>query len=275
MAGLLSAIPAYAADVSENTLTETYGPTSKQPQIKSNHSNHGADVGQFRTNFEHFSTWAYGTNRADIGVQQSNSQDPAARRGVGATQVYGGYFGTLSGNKVLGGQPFSWGPISDLRLDYGFAWNTKNSSLENRKKEILFGASLSFHVPGTLTIGAHVVQEWTHNGIVGKNFSYRPAALFTAYYEQPLTFTGLPLELQSVALVETPKGPDGFGKQTTFSFFSLTMLALDIGDLLLHRPGKVDALVGFQYWLNKVGDDPALKSGAVEETAVFGLRLHF
>lgn len=271
----LSAAPAYAADRSETTLSQTYGPTFKQPQIKRNHTNHGADVGQFRTNLERFDTWRYGTNRTELGFQQSNGQDPAARRGVGATQVYGAYFGTLSGNKLLGGKPFDWGPIADARVDFGFAWNTKNSSLENRKKEMLFGASLSFHVPGTLTIGAHVVQEFNHNGVVGRNFAYRPAALFTAYYEQPLGFTGLPLSFRSVAVVETPKGPDGFGKQTTFSFFSLSILALDIGELVLHRSGKFDALVGFQYWLNKVGDDPALKSGTLEQTALFGFAYHF
>lgn len=271
----LAAAPAYAGDVSENTLTQTYGPTFKQPNIKKNHSNHGADVGQFRTNFEHFDTWRYGSNRTELGFQQSNGQDPAAHRGVGATQVYGAYLGTLSGNKMLGGHPFDWDPIADARIDFGFAWNTKNSTLENRKKEVLFGASLSFHVPGTLTLGAHVVQEFNHNGIVGRNFAYRPAALFTAYYEQPLSSTGLPLSLRSVAVVETPKGPDGFGRQTTFSFFSLTMVALDVGELLLHRPGKIDALMGFQYWLNKVGDDHTIKSGAVEETALFGLAYHF
>jgi hypothetical protein len=275
LALLLSAAPVYAPDAAENTLSQTYGPTFKQPNIKKNHSNHGADVGQFRTNFEHSGAWTYGTTRLDLGVQQSNGQDPAARRRVGATQVYGAALVTLSGNRVLGGRPFDWGPISDVRLDFGSSWNTKNSSLENRKKEIMFGVSLAFHVPGVLTIGAHIAQEWNHNGIVGRNFAYHPAALFTAYYEQAFELTGLPLRLRSAAVVETPKGPDGFGRQTTFSFLSLTMVALDIGDLLLHRPGRFDALFGFQYWLNKAGDDHTIKSGSVEETALFGVAYHF
>jgi hypothetical protein len=273
--GLLSTVPAQAFELSENTLTETYGPTYKQPNIKKNHSNHGADVGQFRTNFEHYDIWQYGSNRVEIGEQQSNSQDPARSRGVGASQVYGAYFGTLSANRVLGGQPLTWGPVQDIRLDYGAAFNTKNSSLENQKKEVLFGGSVAFDVPGTLNLGAHVVHEWNHNGIVGKNFHYHPAAQITLYGEQPLGFTGLPLRVETIDVVETPKGRDGFGHETATSFFSFTALILDVGELLLHRPKKVDAFVAFQYWLNKAGDDHQIKSGAVEETAVFGVSYRF
>jgi hypothetical protein len=206
---------------------------------------------------------------------KSNGHDPKKGSRVGATQFYGNYLGFLSGNAVYGGSLFNFGPINDVRLDFGFNFNDKNSNLGNRKKEIVFGSSMRLNVPGTWLLAVHLVKEWNYNDIVKVHVNYDPALEIAIFGSEPLASTKLPLRIQTIAIVGTPKGKDGFGRQTVTSFLSETRLVLDAGELFLGKPKFFDIFVAFQYWLNKTGDDHTIKSGAVEQTAVFGTALHF
>jgi hypothetical protein len=273
---LLSAIvlPAWQSD---NQLMLTYAPTTKQPNLSTNHSNHGADIGSFRASIIHRDEWEYGSNVLILGFSKDNGHDP--KRGspnLGATQFFGSYRGLLSGNALTDSSIFSNAIVSDLRLSFGMDFNDKNSNLANKKKEGLVGVNVKFNVPvGYLSLGLHYVREWNYNAIVGKSVVYRGHFNAEALWIAPLTFTGLPLKYQLLVEVTTPKGKDGFGRQTVTEVFTQQRLVLDVGDLLWGRPKRLDAFVGLQYWYAKMGGNPHLKSGSVELTSLFGAALHF
>jgi hypothetical protein len=260
---------------SDNQLWQSYGPTYKQVNIPTNHTNHGSDVGAFRTNLYHLDEWKYGGNYANFGFIKSNGHDPKKGSEVGATQFYGSFLGYLSGNAIYGPQSFSFGPVKDLRLDFGLNFNDKNSNLGNKKKEIVLGPSVSIDVPGTLLFAVHLVKEWNYNDIVKVSVNYDPALQVAIFASQPLSFTPIPLRIQTIIVIETPKGKDGFRRNTVTNFLNETRLVLDLGQTLLNKPRRFDVFIGFQYWLNKTGNDHTIKSGAVEQTAVLGAAWHF
>lgn len=266
-------LPAWQSD---NALTLTYGPTYKQPNIPTNHTNHGADVGMFRVALSHRDDWQYGSNYLVFGVQKSNGHDPERNNpNFGATQFFGGYRGLLSGNALAGRPIFSNAIISDVRLSAGMEFNDKNSALSNKKKQMLAGINVKFNVPGTLVLGLHYSHEWNYNAIVHKSVIFNPSFEMELFAMQPLAFTGLPLRYELNLTLTTPKGKDGFGRQTVNELFTQQRLVLDAGALLWNEPKRFDMFVGFQYWYAKQGGDPTLKSGSVEETAIFGTILHF
>ena len=47
-----------------------------------------------------------------------------------------------------------------------------------------------------------------------------------------------------------------------------------MGKLIWDRPGRLDAFVGFQYWLNKFGNDPRTVQGSEEKTFLAGVSIH-
>lgn len=264
----LATTPHAVAQAPDTSLTESYEPTAKAVGTRQNRTNHGADVGQFNTNVQRLDVGPWGSTALSFGVQKSNGEDPIKGGSTGATQFYG------SANAALTlYRPETW--IRALRWDIGFDFNEKNSALQNRRKAISTGPSITLDTAGVTVIAAHVVQEWNHNGPRQRDFAYQPALQLVVFSERPTPLAGLPLRVQSTVIVETPKGRDGFGVKTAASLLTISELILDVGALAWHQPRRLDAFAGVEYWLNKTGSDHAVKSGAVEETALFGLTAHF
>jgi hypothetical protein len=274
VAAALFLLPAWESD---NSLTLSYAPTMKQPNLSTNKSNHGADIGGFRTFIAHRDTWQYGSNYLLFGFSKDNAHDP--KRGspdIGATQFFGGYRGLLSGNALVGQPVFSNPIVSDLRLSVGVEFNDKNSTLANKKKQALIGINIKFNVPepARLSLGIHYSREWNYNAIVGKSVIYQGGMQAEWLYVQPLP-VWLPIRYEFNGSVTSPKGHDGFGRQTVTEVFTQQRLIVDLGDLIWHQPKRLDGYVGFQYWYAKMGGNPHIKSGSVEQTAIFGTTLHF
>lgn len=82
----------------------------------------------------------------------------------------------------------------------------------------------------------------------------------------------------------TPKGkgirnpfnyPGGYYPGTGVEFLSRTNLVLDVGKLVWNQPNKLDAFIGFQYWLNKFGNvDRANFKGNEEKSFLAGIAFH-
>ncbi len=271
---------AHAFIFSDNSVALTYGPTYKEPGIPQNKTNHGTDISKFILSLQHFDVWEYGTNFINIDALFSNGHDPASPGNwgdPGAVEVYALYRGNFSGNAMTHSNMFTIGPVKDLRMELGGDFNTKNTVFAPEKKLIVAGPNISFNVPGFLNVGLHVAHEWNNNGIVGKSVSFAPTFELEIVWMQPLSFTGLPLKFDGFFNLVAPKGKDGFGNQTAVEILTQPRLVLDIGQLIIKKPNVVDFYVGFQYWLNKFGNDHTLpgNSGAVAETVFVGTALHF
>lgn len=237
-------------------------------------------------NVFHTDGWAYGTNLFSVDVLQSGSQDPAGDKfGVdprrGATEVYGLYRGTLSLNKMLDTRTFAVdGLVKDVALSYGADLNTKNTRFGPEKRLGVFGLSFAADVPvGFLNIRVHASKEWNRNGFgVGdfRSVEYKWAPEFEVAYSFPLTFTGLPLSLAGFNNIILPKGLYGTLNQfqTKTEWLSRTNIVLDVGKLVYGQPNKVDVFVGFQYWLNKFGNNPKNTINTEEKAFLFGVAFH-
>ena len=52
-------------------------------------------------------------------------------------------------------------------------------------------------------------------------------------------------------------------------------LTLDVGDMVFHKAHVVDAFVGWEYWLNKFGNNHSTTVGSLASGPYFGVGVHF
>ena len=265
-----------------------YKPFGKEPGVSDALHPGGTPIQKYIFGLTHFDVWNYGTNFFNIEFLQSDSKDPPAgaiaNAGTGATEIYGVYRGTLSGNSLTGTKAFSFGPIKDISLGFGGDFNTKNTTFGPSKKLLVIGPHIDFALPipgAVFGVSLNLAHEWNYNGIVGKAVSFRAAPEIETNYMIPLAFTGVPLRLEGYTNFVLPKGKDGFQNWSKLEINSDTKLALDIGKLA-GWGRSVDVFVGYKYWLNKFGNDHSLYTragtmanpGSVESTVFVGASWH-
>jgi nucleoside-specific outer membrane channel protein Tsx len=209
----------------------------------------------------------------------SADNDPAkgaAKGGEQAVELYGLYRGDLSLNGALGTSAFTLNPfLRDVSMQVGFDANTKNTSFAPAKKLLTFGPNFHFNVPGFLNIALHVAHEWNYNGIVGKSVDFDTTFEAEMVWAIPLAFTGLPLKFQGFMNVVAPKGRDGFGANTKTEVLAEPRLSLDVGALAFDKPNKFEMSLGYQYWLNKFGNNHENVPGSLASTVFVAARYHF
>ncbi|WP_292505991.1 hypothetical protein [Methylobacterium sp.] len=306
-AAVLCAMPALAADLdrrasalppevpssfflfSDTQVSYRWVMDAREPGIPATRGNplEGRSIPKNVLNISHANAWAYGTNFFSLDILKSGSQDPSGyafpnlgiQTGVGATEAYGLYRGTLSGNALTGTKAFSFpGFVKDVSLSYGTDLNSKNTSFGSEKRLVVAGLNFAFDVPaGFFNLAVHASKEFNRNGIVplparDTEFNFTPE--FEIVYNIPLPFTGLPLSLAGFNNIVMPKGKDGFGAETVTEFLSRTNLVLDLGKLVYDQPNRVDVFVGFQYWRNKFGNNAARVAGSEEKTFLAGVSFH-
>jgi len=250
-----------------------YGPMYREPGIygfvpKSILSMTYVDGGKMWSNF------------INLDLLFSMDNDPIKGRsapgGQQAVELYGLYRGDLSLNLAMPGDPFKLGNIlRDISLQVGFDANTKNTDFAPAKKLIVFGPNFHFNTPGFLNLAVHAAHEWNNNGIVNKSVSFDWTYEIEVVGMQPLTFTGLPLRLEGFFNLVGPKGRDGFGAGTKTEILTEPRLTLDIGQVAFDKPRKVDLSVGYQYWLNKFGNNSNQVPGSTASTIFVAMRYHF
>jgi hypothetical protein len=282
LASLIAAGQAWAFDFSDTSVSLTYGASYMEPGVvKSSDPNNGTPISKFILTLTHFDTYKYGTNFINVDALQSTDRDFANNSTRGATEVYVIYRGNLSGNAVLNTKAFSFGPVADVRLEFGGDFNTKNTTFAPEKKLLIIGPNFAMDMPkGFLNLGFHFSKEWNNCGVCGLSnsaVSFNPAFEFEAVFLYPLSdyLGGIPLRFDGFFNLVTPKGKDGFGDQTKTEILTQPRLVLDVGALAFKKPNTLDGYVGYQFWLNKFGN-PANEVPGSEASLVFvGTTFHF
>jgi hypothetical protein len=279
LAGMVAAGQAWAFDFSDTSVSLTYGASYMEPGVvKSSDPGNGTPISKFILTLTHFDAYKYGTNFINIDALQSNGRDPANNSTRGATEVYGIYRGNLSGNAVFNTKAFAFGPVADVRMEFGGDFNTKNTAFAPEKKLLIFGPNFSMDLPkGFLNIGLHISKEWNNNGIVNQAVSFNPAFELEVVWLYPLSdyLGGFPLRFDGFFNLVTPKGKDGFGDQTKTEILTQPRLVLDLGALAFKKPNTLDAYVGYQFWLNKFGNNAAAVPGSEASLVFVGTTFHF
>jgi hypothetical protein len=285
------AAPAPFFFVNDTQISVWYQTNAKEPGVFTAANPKGVSITKGVVSITHFDAWQYGTNFVNIDFLKSSNKDPstgsAIGTGDGALEVYGLYRGTLSLNAMLGTKALTIpGIIKDVSVGFGFDANTKNTTFGPQKRNVVFGTTLSFDVPGVLNVSAFAYKEWNHcgigPGICAANAEFGVAPRIEANYMLPLTFTGLPLRFSGFTNLTWPKGRDPFAQaglpccKTTTELLTQNRLVLDLGKLIADKPNAVDLFVGWQFWNNKFGNNHkiAVNGGSRESQFIFGLSWH-
>ncbi len=121
-------------------------------------------IGKNIFSLTHADGYKYGTNFFNVDMLQSDSADPAAGGGGGATEVFVVYRHELSIGKVTGWKT-AYGPIADMGITAGFDFNSKNDAFGARVHRPMVGPTINWAVPkGFFSTSLMYRMENNHNG---------------------------------------------------------------------------------------------------------------
>jgi len=267
----LGASPARALEWSDNAMRFWWGPAFAEPGNPNN-------VPKYILSFTHVDGYKWGGNYLNIDLLYSasfhgdNVQGLTEVKSAGAAEVYIVYRHTLSLNKITNSKTFEVaGVLRDVGIELGTDLNTKNNAFASRKIMPVAGVSASLNVPGFLNIGVLLDKEWNTNAIVGKEVTFDVTPMFTAAWGIPVYG---PLSFEGFALANLPKGKDGFGADTKTEVLLHPKAMIDLGYLWGSKGYQIGA--GWEYWLNKFGNDSNAPGslGAKQSTVFLEAALH-
>ncbi len=260
----MAALPAQASDFlwSDTYLNYRYLWQDKQPGTDK-------DVHENAVNLSHADAWTYGSNFFSLDVEQFTRQDATnvagnfdmngASKSTGSGEFYGLFRSTFSGDKIFATKAFSFGPIADIGLEIGADWCTQNDTFASNKKMIVIGPQFEIAMPkGFWNISIHAAHEWNTDAYYSNgssdNFDLVPE--FETAWLFPFNAGPVPLKFTGYANLIAPKGK-GSGDPTspghTTEILAHPKLMVDVGAVAGGAPGKIDAGVGYEYWLHKFG----------------------
>lgn len=291
---LSGALPAYAADWSDTSISYRYLPQESGFSLDRN--NQPLDVAKSIIQLTHVSGYKYGSNFFDVNFIKSDNNNPAddgtlpfgpaPGTGSGAVEVFGMYRHNLSLGAVSG-RDLKFGPVKDISLTAGFNLSTKNDFNGAATRAVVLGPTFHFALPaGFLNVGLLAYKESNNTafGITDPSgnvlsppgrVSYDWTAQLAAAWSVPF-HAGIPAKLQGFLAVTGPKG-----MLTKTETLLDTTVMFDIGSLV----GKKDTFyagIGYRYWNNKFGTDEGAagyqglvnKAGHVS-TPIVQLEAHF
>jgi hypothetical protein len=266
----LTGTAAQAQIFQDNVIGYRYGTKFEEPGLS---PVKGADVTKSILNYTHVDGYKWGSNFLSVDLLISDDTDPSVS-GKGAQEVYIVYRHGLSYGKITGNK-FKLGPIVDVGLNLGGDFNTKNTEFGSAKKLAVAGVYLAWGLPkGFLTTSFNYCQEWNQNGITNVSVHFDPNFCFEAAWAVPFQIGPANFKFTGFLNVVAPKGEDGFGAKTKTEVLTRPELLLDVG-AFWGKPNFVEAGVGYEYWLNKFGNDHKHDSGALAHTPMAIAKMHF
>jgi hypothetical protein len=161
-----------------------------------------------------------------------------------------------------------------MSIEAGANLETKNSSYAPSEKTIYVGPNLQFALPrGFFNVGLHLRKEWNHEGVLGRSESYDPGFNIEPTWMMPFVLSKAHFAFSGFADYNTPKGKDSFGTPTVGEFLIRSVVAMDVGGMLLGKSRLLDLSGGLWYWHNMYGK-PSSAPGAEQMTPIIGMSLH-
>jgi nucleoside-specific outer membrane channel protein Tsx len=275
---------AQALDWSDNSFSYRYGSNFKEPGVG---TGQGLDIGKNILAFTHVDGWKYGGNFLNVDMLISAGgafADRAVNSRDGATEVYAVYRTHLSLNKMTGSNAFAFGPIRDLRIETGIDLNTKNTAFAPHKIMPVLGPTIELAVPGFWSVSLFAEKEWNNNGIAnvrtdgtvdfsrGGNVEFNTTLMVATAWGVPLF--GLPLSFEGFGSVNLPKGKDGFNNETKTELLFHPKVMWDVGSAWGSPKSGYKLGVGWEYWVNKFGNDHNAVPGSLASTPFIEAAVH-
>jgi hypothetical protein len=207
-----------------------------------------------------------GTNLFVLDVLRSGAADQAVGGGGAAQELYALYQRTYSLSAITGNKD-GYGPFKDISLVARGDFGSKEDGFGARPRKLRLGMSVAMPLTaGFWNIGLQAYKHNDHNGITGRDVTYKVAPLLASSWMVPLagiaTFSGY-------ADVIGSKGKDGFGAETATEVLVFAKLMLPLGASGVH------AGIGYEYWKNKYGTDSSHVPGAKHATPLLLAEYHF
>jgi hypothetical protein len=257
-----------------NTLSYWYGANYRTPFVLVPNTGKAADIARNSIEYTHVSSAAMLSNFADMTVAMSNMAELASGGGTGATEVYVILREGFGLNELTHSTALSKGPLRNVSLELGANLETKNSSFAPAERTIYIGPKLVFAVPkGYFNVGLHFRKEWNHEGVLGKSENYTSDFNIEPTWMLLFKVGRAQLAFSGFAEYNSPKGTDSFGTPSVSEYLVKSVVAVDIGALLMHKPQLVDLNAGLWGWHNEYGKS-ASEPGAKQLTPLVGITLH-
>ncbi|MEO8006846.1 MAG: outer envelope protein [Betaproteobacteria bacterium] len=259
---------ASAEEFSDTSIGWRYGTKFAEPF-------EGNDIHKNVIDFQHASSYKYGTNFFNADLLLSDKRDPG-ENSEGAQEAYIVYRNTIDIGKVLDREFKYGGIIRGFGATLGFDWNTKNDALYGSKKRMLVaGPTLMMDVPGFLNIS--VFELWESNAPIGisNRYNYDPHPMLDIVWGIPIGDS--PFIWQGYLDFAASKGKDEFGGDTAPETHLDTQIMLDVGRVMGGPKNTFKVGLEFEYWRNKYGTNhygPA-GSGAFARTPLIRAEYHF
>lgn len=258
----LAAIPASAADWSDTYLGYRTGNNFREPAIE-------PSIQKQIFSLNHISGNSLGTNFFNVDMLKSDSNDPVNNQTAdanatptspkGAQEVYVAYRNNLSLGKVFK-KNMGFGIVQDVEWTTGFDYNSKNTEFAPSVWKLITGPTLSFKVPGFLTVGLQYYKEWNHNAF-GHSFNNggNNNVVFDGTYQvnvawgTPIQLGKLDTKFKGFMAITGTKGRDGSNVQSKTETLLDMYYMFDISKLFGAKKGTWQIGPGYEYWHNKFG----------------------
>ena len=243
---------------------------------------YGGNIGEVAGNISYANAWTYGSNFVSLDIEDFGNKDPANTVTGKATndslEFYGVFRTVLSGDKIFGGNKFSFGPIRDIGLELGGDIDTQDDQFASYKRLLIAGPQFSFNLPrGFLTLTVAVSHEWDTDAYLpnGNSTNYDATYEFETAFAYPFNIGPVPLNFTGFGNLIGPKGKGATGD--TYHRVEILLhpkLLVDVGALVGYQPHKIEAGIGYEYWHNKFGNVPPLP-GTEQNAVFFEVGYHF
>ncbi len=268
---------AVGIEFQDTYLSIRYLPENKQPGYAGN-------TPEVAGNISYVNGWTYGSNFVSLDLEDFAAKGDPANSVTGhadsnSFELYSVFRTVLSGNKIFGGNMFSFGPIRDIGFEMGADFDTQNDQFASYKKLIIAGPQFSINLPrGFWNITVGVSHEWNTNAYLanGNGSNFNPTWEIETSWAFPFAIGPVPLNFTGFADFIGPKGGGATG-----DFYHRTEILLhpkllvDVGDLIGYGARKIEAGVGFEYWHNKFGSVPQYVPGTEQKSVFVELGYHF
>ncbi len=259
---------------SPDVLSYWYGANYRTPFVLVPNTGKAADIARNSIEYTHVGSIGMLSNFADVTVGMSDMAEPAAAGGSGATEVYVILREGIGLNELTHSSIFKKRPLRNVAFEMGANLETKNSSFAPAERTLYIGPKFVFAMPkGFFNVGVHFRKEWNHEGVLGKPENYTPDFNIEPNWMVPLKIGKAQLAFSGVAEYNSPKGKDSFGSESVSEYLVRSVVVLDVGSVLMHKPQLLDLNGGLWYWHNEYGK-PASDPGAKQLTPLVGITLH-
>jgi hypothetical protein len=251
----LASMPVTAATWSDTFLGYRTGPAFREPGYE-------AAIQKQILSLNYVGGNSLGSNFFNVDMLKSDSSDPinnvAPAAAKGAQEVYVAYRNNLSLSAIFKTK-MEAGIIRDVEWTSGFDYNAKNTQFAPSVYKLMTGPTLSFKVPGFLTVGVQYYKEWNHNSY-GAFAGGNNNVVFDGTYQINAAWgINAPIgpvsgKFKGFAAFTGPKGKDGSKVDTKLESLIDAYWMADFSGLVSAKKGTWQIGPGVEYWNNKFGD---------------------